>query len=220
MAEMTLGPEFWIHGGGLDLVFPHHENEIAQSQAAGRPFAKVWMHNGMLELGGSEMHKSVGNDVSLRNVLDTWGREATLVFFLGGHWHGPIDFSDTVLEGATARAEGFREVFRNPHEPAPEGAWERFAAALDDDFSTPAALAVMHEWRDHELLRHALRLFGLESLAEQREAPAEVVELAERRQAARAARDFEEADRIRDEIEAAGWEARDAPDGFRLVPRT
>jgi cysteinyl-tRNA synthetase len=219
MAEMTLGREFWIHGGGLDLVFPHHENEIAQSQAVGRPFAKVWMHNGMLELGGAEMHKSVGNDVSLRNVLDTWGREATLLFFLGGHWHGPIDFSDTVMEGATARAEGFREVFRNPHVPAPDGAWDRFAAALDDDFSTPAALAVMHEWHDHDLLRRALAIFGLDSLSEQAEAPPEVVELAERRQAARAARDFAEADRLRGEIEAAGWEARDVPEGYRLVPR-
>ena len=219
MAEMTLGREFWIHGGGLDLVFPHHENEIAQSQAVGRPFAKVWMHNGMLELGGTEMHKSVGNDVSLRNVLDTWGREATLLFFLGGHWHGPIDFSDTVMEAATARAEGFREVFRNPHVPAPDGAWDRFARALDDDFSTPAALAVMHEWHDHDLLGRALALFGLESLSEQEEAPPEVVELAERRQAARAARDFAEADRLRDEIEAAGWEARDVPEGYRLVPR-
>jgi cysteinyl-tRNA synthetase len=220
MAEMTLGPEFWIHGGGLDLVFPHHENEIAQSQAVGRPFARIWMHNGMLELGGSEMHKSVGNDVSLRNVLDTWGREATLVFFLGGHWHGPIDFSDAVMEAAAARAEGFREVFRNPHEPARDDSWERFAAALDDDFSTPAALAVMHEWRDHELLRRGLAIFGLESLADEEEAPPEVVELAERRQAARAARDFGEADRLRGEVEAAGWEVRDTADGFRLVPRT
>ena len=219
MAEMTLGAEFWIHGGGLDLVFPHHENEVAQSQAVGRPFARIWMHNGMLELGGAEMHKSVGNDVSLRNVLDTWGREAILVFFLGGHWHGPIDFSDAVMEAAQARAEGFREVFRNPHESAPDDAWDRFAAALDDDFSTPAALAVMHEWRDHELLRGALAIFGLESLAEQEVAPPDVVELAERRQAARAVRDFEEADRLRDELEAAGWEARDAPGGYRLVPR-
>ena len=219
MAEMTLGREFLIHGGGLDLVFPHHENEIAQSQAVGRPFAKVWMHNGMLELGGAEMHKSIGNDVSLRNVLDTWGREPTLLFFLGGHWHGPIDFSDTVMEAATARAEGFREVFRNPHVPAPDGAWDRFARALDDDFSTPAALAVMHEWHDHDLLGRALAIFGLESLSEQQEAPPEVVELAERRQAARAARDFAEADRLRDEIEAAGWEARDVPEGYRLVPR-
>jgi cysteinyl-tRNA synthetase len=219
MAEMTLGREFWIHGGGLDLVFPHHENEIAQSRAVGRPSARIWMHNGMLELGGAEMHKSVGNDVSLRNVLDTWGRETTLVFFLGGHWHGPIDFSDTVMEAAAARAEGFREVFRNPQEPAREGAWEGFAAALDDDFNTPAALAVIHDWRDHELLRRALGIFGLDSLAEREEAPPEVVELAERRQAARAVRDFEEADRIRVELESAGWEARDVPDGYRLVRR-
>jgi cysteinyl-tRNA synthetase len=219
MAEKTLGPEFWIHGGGLDLVFPHHENEIAQSQAVGRPFARIWMHNGMLELGGDEMHKSIGNDVSLRNVLDTWGRETTLTYFLTGHWHGPIDFSDEALAAARARAEGFREVFRNPGEPTEEGAWERFAATLDDDFNTPAALAVMHEWRDHELLRRALAVFGLESLADQREAPVAVVELAELRQRARAARDFEEADRLRAELEDAGWEARDEDGGYRLVPR-
>ena len=217
MAEKTLGPEFWIHGGGLDLVFPHHENEIAQSQAVGRPFARIWTHNGMLEFSGDEMHKSLGNDVSLRNVLDTWGRETTLVYFLTGHWHGPIDFSDDAMRAAKARADGFREVFRGPNEPAPAGAWERFTAALEDDFNTPAALAVMHEWRDHELLRRALGIFGLESLAEADEAPSEAVDLAERRQAARNARDFGEADRLRAELEAAGWEVRDDPDGYRLV---
>jgi len=217
MAEKTLGPEFWIHGGGLDLVFPHHENEIAQSQAVGRRFARIWMHNGMLELGGDEMHKSVGNDVSLRNVLDTWGREATLVFFLSGHWHGPIDFSDAVMFAASARAEGFREVFRNASEAAPEGSWERFAVALDDDFNTPAALAVMHEWRDHELLRRALGIFGLESLSVEDVPPDDVVTLAKRRQEARAARDFDEADRLRGELESAGWEVRDEADGYRLV---
>jgi cysteinyl-tRNA synthetase len=217
MAEKTLGPEFWIHGGGLDLVFPHHENEIAQSQAVGRPFARIWMHNGMLEFSGDEMHKSLGNDVSLRNVLDTWGRETTLVYFLTGHWHSPIDFSDDAMGAAKARADGFREVFRGPHEPAPAGAWERFAAALEDDFNTPAALAVMHEWRDRELLRGALGIFGLESLAEADDAPSEAVKLAERRQAARNARDFEKADRLRAELEAAGWEVRDDPDGYRLV---
>ncbi len=220
MAEKTLGPAFEIHGGGLDLVFPHHENEIAQSQAAGRPFARIWMHNGMLELGGDEMHKSIGNDVSLRAVLDTWGREATLVFFLGGHWHRPLDFSDAAMEAAVARADGLREVFRQPSRPAPAGSWERLAASLDDDFNTPAALAVVHEWRDHELLRRALGLFGLESLAAEQEAPAESVDLAAPRTAARAARDFPEADRLRSEIEAAGWEVRDEAGGFRLVPRT
>ena len=218
MAERALGPEFWIHGGGLDLVFPHHENEIAQSQAVGRPFARIWMHNGMLELAEEKMSKSLGNDVSLRRVLDVWGRETILVYFLTGHWHGPLDFTDEVLVAAAARAERFREVFRNASEPTPEGAWERFSATLEDDFNTPAALAVMHEWRDHDLLRRALGIFGLGSLAEdEADAPAEIVDLAQRRSAARAARDFEEADRLRAELEAAGWEARDEPGGYRLV---
>jgi cysteinyl-tRNA synthetase len=219
MSEKYLGPEFEIHGGGLDLVFPHHENEIAQSRALGRPFARIWMHNGMLRFSGEEMHKSVGNDVSLKDALDRWGRETLLVFFLTGHWRKPLDYSEATLEAAAARAEGFREVFRNPSEPAPEGSWERFTAALEDDFSTPAALAVMHEWRDHELLRRALRVFRLESLAEQDEAPDEVVELAVQRMMMRGLGDFDEADRLRGEIAAAGWDVRDEADTFRLVRR-
>jgi cysteinyl-tRNA synthetase len=173
----------------------------------------------MLTFAGEEMHKSVGNDVSLKDALDRWGRDTLLVFFLTGHWRKPLEYSDSTLEAAAARAEGLREVFRNQHDPAGEGAWERFAAALEDDFNTAAALAVMHEWRDHELLRRALGLFGLETLADEDVAPADVVELAERRQEARAARDFGEADRLRAELEAAGWEARDEGGGYRLVPR-
>ena len=111
------------------------------------------MHNGMLEFDAAKMSKSLGNVVTLRNVLDTWGREALLVFHLSGFWSKPVDFDDEVMAQAAARAERFRDVFRNPHEPALDGAWERFAAALEDDFNTPAALAVVHEWRDHDLLR-------------------------------------------------------------------
>jgi cysteinyl-tRNA synthetase len=217
MAEKFLGPEFEIHGGGNDLRFPHHENELAQSRGAGRPFARIWLHNGMLELAGEKMAKSVGNVRTLRDAIDTWGRDTLLLYFLTGHWRKPIDFTPDVMAAAQARAERFRDVFRNPHEPAPPDAWERFAAALDDDFNTPEALAVMHEWRDHDLLRRALAIFGLESLAAQDEAPAEIVELAARRKAAREARDFTEADRLRDELAAAGWEARDEPGGYRLV---
>jgi cysteinyl-tRNA synthetase len=219
MAEKFLGPEFEIHGGGIDLRFPHHENELAQSQSLGHAFARIWMHNGMLELDASKMSKSVGNVVTLRDVLDRWGRETLLVYHLTGTWNKPIDFDDEVMVQAAARAERFRDVFRNPHESAPEGSWERFAAALDDDFNTPEALAIMHEWRDHDLLRRALGVFGLESLAAEDQAPAEVVELAARRQAARESRDFAEADRLRDELAAAGWEARDEPGGYRLIPR-
>jgi cysteinyl-tRNA synthetase len=217
MAEKHLGPEFEIHGGGLDLVFPHHENEIAQSRSVGHPFARIWMHNGMLRLAGEEMHKSTGHLVTLEDALDRWGRETLLLFFLTGHWRKPLEYSDETLAAAEARAERFRDVFRGPSEPAEEGAWERFAAALEDDFNTPQALAVMHEWRDHDLLRRALDVFGLASLGEEDEAPPEVEDLARRRQEARAARDFDEADRLRAELEAAGWEARDESGGYRLV---
>jgi cysteinyl-tRNA synthetase len=219
MAEKLLGPSFEIHGGGLDLVFPHHENELAQSSAVGYEFARIWMHNGMLRFTGEKMSKSVGNVATMQEVLDEWGREVTLVFFLTAHWHSPIDFSEETIESARARADGLREVFRNPSQSAPAGSWERFERVLDDDFNTPEALAVLHEWRDHELLRRALDVFGLASLAEAQAAPPEVDELARRRQEARAARDFAESDRLRGEIEKAGWEVRDEAEAYRLVPK-
>ena len=220
MAEDAFGPVFEIHGGGLDLVFPHHENELAQSLALGHDFARIWTHNGMLGgMDGEKMSKSLGNDVSLRNVLDTWGREVVLLFFFGAHWRKPVEFGDDVLEQAQAQLEGFRNVFRSSSEPV--GDWEDLEAALEDDFNTPEALAVLHGWRDHELLRRAFAIFGLESLADLEEAPAELAELAARRRAARDSKDFAEADRLRDEIAAAGWEVRDVadPPGFQLVPR-
>ena len=219
MAAELLGPAFEIHGGGLDLVFPHHENELAQSRALGNEFARIWMHNGMLRFTGEKMAKSVGNIETIADVLDRWGRETALLFFLTAHWRSPIDFSDEHMTAARSRAEGLREVFRNPSEPAPADSWERFEAALDDDFSTPGALALMHEWRDHELLRRALDVFGLAGLAEHEEAPDDVHELARARGEARAAKDFAKADELRAEIEAAGWEVRDDPGGYRLVPR-
>jgi cysteinyl-tRNA synthetase len=171
----------------------------------------------MLRFTGEKMSKSVGNIATIREVIDEYGRETVLVFFLGGHWRKPIDFSLDTMAQAAAQAEGFRNVFRGPSGPGAD--WGAFAAALDDDFNTPEALALMHEWRDHDLLRRALAVFGLDSLAERDEAPPEIVELAERRLEARAARDFDTADRLRAEIEAAGWEMRDEPGGYTLVPK-
>ena len=220
MSEKHLGTEFEVHGGGLDLVFPHHENELAQSRALGHRYARIWMHNGLLRFGGAEMHKSLGNVVTLQSALATWGRETLLLFYATGHWRKPLDFTDQTLQSAAARAEGFRDVFRAPSEPAPEGSWERFAAALDDDFNTPEALAILHEWRDHDLLRRALEIFGLESLAELPEAPPEVVELARERARARAEKRFDDADELRRGIEEAGWIVRDSDAEFQLVPRS
>ena len=222
MAEKLLGPEFEIHGGGLDLRFPHHENELAQSRGAGRGFARIWMHNGMLELSAEKMSKSLGNIVSLREALETWGREAVLVFFLSGHYRSPLEWSDEALESARTQAEDFRTAFRvaeRSGEAVPS--WDEFAAALDDDLSTPLALSILHAWRsagELDLLRRGLAIVGL-GVEEAGEAPAEVVRLAEERQKARMARDFALADDLRAEIERAGWEVQDVAGGFRLVPR-
>jgi cysteinyl-tRNA synthetase len=221
MAEEAFGPAFEIHGGGLDLVFPHHENELAQSQALGHEFARLWMHNGMLEFGGEKMSKSLGNDVSIRNVLDTWGREVVLLFFLSAHWRKPVDFTDETLAQAKAQWATFQNALLGPGggEASPEE-WGRLEEILDDDFNTPEALALLHDWRRRGReaeLRRALALFGL--VPETAGAPGAVVELADRRRAARAAKDFAGADRLRDELLALGWEVRDDPGGYRLVRR-
>jgi cysteinyl-tRNA synthetase len=223
MAEKLLGPEFEIHGGGLDLRFPHHENELAQSRGAGRQFARLWAHNGMLELAEEKMSKSLGNIVSLQDALEAHGRDAILLFFLTGHYRSPLEYSDEALAAAGKQAQDLRTAFRvveRSGEDTPS--WEQFAAALDDDFSTPLALSILHAWRsagELGLLERGLAIFGL-GLEQAGEAPPEVVRLAEEREEARGARDFARADELRTEIARLGWEAQDSPDGFRLIPRT
>jgi cysteinyl-tRNA synthetase len=224
MAEKELGPEFWIHGGGLDLVFPHHENERAQSQAAGRAFARVWMHNGMLRFTGEKMSKSFGNVETIRDVLDRWGKETTLLFFMTAHWRKPIDFSEETMAAARSQADTLANFLREAPEATAEPAREELAAVLDDDFNTPDALALFHDWRargDAASLRWGLGLFGLGELGVTASAPADVAALAEERAAARERKDWAGADRLRGQIEAAGWEVRDIPEPpyYRLVPR-
>ena len=222
MAHKLLGPRFEIHGGGLDLVFPHHENELAQSRAVGHEFARIWMHNGLLRFTGEKMSKSLGNTLTIRDTIERWGREAVLLFFLTAHWRKPIDFSPETMAAASAQVEGLRNAFRAEPADGESAGWDSFEAALDDDFNTPEALALMHEWRAAgrlDLLRRGLALFGLESLAEEADAPAEIIALAAARREARARRDFAAADGLRAEIEAAGWEVRDVAGGFQLVPK-
>ncbi|MCW2976113.1 MAG: Cysteine--tRNA ligase, partial [Actinomycetia bacterium] len=222
MAEEAFGPVFEIHGGGIDLVFPHHENELAQSRALGHEFARIWTHNGLLEFGGEKMSKSLGNDVSIRNVLDTWGREVVLLFFMTAHWRKPIDFTDETLAQAKAQVESFRNAFRLPETDEDVPGWDEFVAVLDDDFNTPEALSLLHLWRAAgriDLLEDGLAVFGLDSLAVQAEAPIEVIELAQNRELARRQKRFDDADTLRRQIEDAGWIVRDDPAGFKLVPR-
>ena len=220
MAEKLLGPVFEIHGGGLDLVFPHHENELAQSRALGHEFAKIWMHNGMLRFTGEKMSKSLGNVETIQEVLDEWGRETVLLFFLTAHWRSPIDFSDETMAAAQAQWRSFQQAVYEDRDPAPAVGWEAFEAALDDDFNTAQALAVLHEWRASsqlELLQRGLHVFGLGFM--RMPTPDDVQALVAEREAARAAKDFAASDELRDRIAERGWVVQDTPAGSVLVPK-
>jgi cysteinyl-tRNA synthetase len=235
MAETLLGVDFEIHGGGSDLIFPHHENEAAQTRAArGAPLARLWVHNGMIRLEKAKMAKSVGNIFVLHDALDTYGRDALVMYFCSGHYRQPVEFDDERLGQAAADVRRIREAGRRLL-PGPSPAWsaplrERFFDALANDFNTPSARAGVFDWvaeanRSREPvggedLREMLGVLGLDNLLEQVEAeiPAEVVELSEAREQARATRDYGEADRLREQIRARGWEVRDGPDGPELLP--
>jgi cysteinyl-tRNA synthetase len=235
MAESLLGLDFEIHGGGADLVFPHHENEAAQTHAAhGEPLARMWVHNGMVRLEREKMAKSVGNIFLLHEALASYGRDALITYFCAGHYRQPIEFDSDRLEEASARAQGIREAARGL-EPGASPPWsaelrERFFAALANDFSTPAALAAVSDWvREANRagspvgdadLREMLGVLGLENLLDVStpEPPAEVRELSRARERAREARDYAEADRLRDEIRVLGWEVRDGSAGPELLP--
>ncbi|MGH2981696.1 MAG: cysteine--tRNA ligase [Solirubrobacterales bacterium] len=236
MAEAELGPTFAVHGGGTDLVFPHHENEIAQSEAArGTPLARVWMHNGMVELDEEKMSKSEGNIFQLSEALDRFEREVVVAYLASGHYRQPLAFSEEALEQAASGVERLRNFLR---EHGTEGAAgeeaaayrERFCDALADDFNTPKAMAEAYELvadaNRRELagagaaLVEMLELLGLESLALPEEGPdADAQRLLSEREQARGERDFERADRIRDDLAQRGWEVRDGPEGARLVRR-
>ena len=151
MAHEYLGPEFDIHAGGMDLVFPHHENEIAQARAAGDRFARYWLHNGWVTMGGEKMSKSLGNVLSIPAVLQRV-RPAELRYYLGSaHYRSMLEFSETALQDAVKAYTGIEELLhrvRNRVGTVVPGIWTpRFAAALDDDLSVPIALAEVHAAR-------------------------------------------------------------------------
>jgi len=224
MAEELLGPAFEIHGGGLDLVFPHHENELAQSRGAGREFARIWMHNGMLRFTGEKMSKSLGNVVSLREAVERWGAPTLLLYFLTAHWRKPIDFSDDALAAADTQVRSLRNrLLWDVGQAETSRDWNDFVEVLENDFNTPDALAILHEWAaggQTDLLRRGLDVFGLD-LEDDIHISEDAQRLARARWEARAERDFAEADRLRTELEALGWEVRDIAEepGYRLVPK-
>jgi cysteinyl-tRNA synthetase len=234
MAEQLLGLSFDIHAGGIDLLFPHHENEAAQTRCArGAELARLWVHNGMLQRSGEKMAKSVGNIAALHEVLAEHGRDTLLMYFCSAHYRQPIAFAPDSLARAAQQVQRVREAARTLHDGPSDPELAHFRGAFFDalarDFNTPQALAAMWDWLRESNRRggggradltEMLDVLGLANLLDVLEAaPGEhALELLERRQAARADRDYAEADRVRDELLSAGWVVRDTPAGPELVP--
>lgn len=240
MSLELLGEGFDLHTGGLDLVFPHHENERAQALALGRGFASHWMHHGFVELEGEKMSKSLGNVKNLLDLMDAYDPRAYRLLILRSHYRSPIEVTDTSMDDATAALDRLDTFARRTGglldgaAPAPD-AIAAFRAAMDDDLDTPAAVDLL--FRQVREANTALdggdeagaataaataveiaSALGLVLRSDAAEVPAEVQAMVEERQAARAAKDFANADRLRDELKAAGWSVEDGPDGVEVHP--
>ncbi|MFP4513843.1 MAG: cysteine--tRNA ligase [Acidimicrobiales bacterium] len=237
MSLGLLGEDFDLHGGGIDLRFPHHENERAQAVAAGRSFARHWMHNGFVEVEGEKMSKSLGNFVNLPDLVASTDPRAYRMLVLRSHYRSPMEVTrDSIADArqAVQRLDAFARRTADLATVAPDpDAIDQFRALMDDDLNTAGALDVVfrtvravHQALDMddeitaEPLASAVRSMcaavGLELSAEPDEVPEEIIAMAERREEARAAKDFATADALRDEIKAAGWVLDDGPSGTTI----
>jgi len=245
MSLKYLGETFDIHGGGQDLKFPHHENEIAQSECAtGKTFARYWMHNGYLNIDNKKMSKSLGNFFTVREISEEFDLLAVRLFMLSAHYRNPINFSRELIAQAQTGLERIRNCIENlkfviktekTGEKVEFSAYrQRFIEAMDDDLNTADALGVIYELVKElnttfaaggdaqsakgglDLLSELLAVLGL-MREETDEIPDEILLLARQRTEARAVKNWAEADRLRDLIKDKGYQLKDTPDGAKIT---
>jgi cysteinyl-tRNA synthetase len=232
MARALLGKTIDIHGGGPDLRFPHHENEIAQSEAANHaPLAQWWMHVGQLDIGGDKMSKSLGNFTTLEKAIAQFGGDVVRFYFVRTHYRSPVNFSESGLQDAATGLERLQNAMRSTPGDGAALDWDeahaqRFRTAMDEDFNAPAAIAVLFELvgevnreASPAMARQLTALAGIlgvglpEMVADPEDAAIQA--LVDARADARAAKNFTEADRIRAELDAKGIVIDDTPGGAK-----
>ena len=234
MSLDLLGEDFDIHGGGSDLTFPHHENERVECEAAGFSFARHWMHSGMLNVSGEKMSKSLGNFQTLGDAMDRYGARPLRLAMLQAHYRSLMELSDETMAGASGGIERIDAFFRRMEAAkimtgtADEDAKKRFSEAMDNDLGTPDALAVIFESinagnalldsKDYDgaksslaTVTELLEVLGLSQV--ERDSDDEIDELIGQREIARQEKNFEEADKIRDQLQSRGIEIEDTPSG-------
>jgi len=239
MSSQLLGEHFDIHGGGQDLQFPHHENEIAQSEGAhGKTFVNYWMHNGFVRVDNEKMSKSLGNFFTIRDILKKYDAEVVRFFILRAHYRSPLNYSDAHLDDARAALSRLYTALKG-FDVAAELDWDEayachFRQAMDDDFATPEAVAVLFDIanelnrnKDTKLAAQLKGLGGVLGLLQRDPvtflqagpaiadglSAAEIDEKVGARNTAKKARNYAEADRIRDELKTAGIVLEDGPQG-------
>ncbi|WP_298209654.1 cysteine--tRNA ligase [Ferrimicrobium sp.] len=234
MSIELLGPTFDLHGGGMDLIFPHHENELAQAQVLKTPFARHWAHVGFVEMNGEKMSKSIGNTFDLTEAIRLFGGRAVRLAYLRAYYRSPLEMSESTLNDALAslnRIDNFLD--RGPYGRPEAGAVAAFTRAIDNDLDTPTAFSVLFDHVREGNTLYDLRQFdsaadkaatvhamldwiGLAPTTERLSIPPEISEAVEARQQAKQNRDYATADALRAVIEAAGFAIFDTKDGTEL----
>ena len=249
MSMKYLGDTIDIHCGGQDLVFPHHENEIAQSEAAtGKPFARYWMHNGYINIDNEKMSKSKGNFFTVRDIAQKYDLTVVRLFMLSAHYRNPVNFSEELIAQAASALTRIKNCRDNLKYIAQNGTGQpvdisshadllgkKFIEAMDDDLNTAEAIGVIFEYvkemnlifenggeknSAHKALEALDKVLDVLGLIpEEDDIPEEIKKLADQRQEARAKKDFATADTLRDEIAALGYELKDTPEGVKINKR-